>query len=72
MKEEWRTIKETNGRYSVSNLGNVKRNEHYTIVSPTSTHTNSLKMFYKERKLNPYLNKDGIKRTNIIEQTTIN
>lgn len=59
MKEEWRTIKETNGRYSVSNLGNVKRNEHYTIVSPTSTHTNSLKMFYKERKLNPYLNKDG-------------
>lgn len=53
MKEEWRTIKETNGRYSVSNLGNVKRNEHYTIVSPTSTHTNSLKMFYKERKLNP-------------------
>lgn len=51
MKEEWRTIKETNGRYSVSNLGNVKRNEHYTIVSPTSTHT---------------------KRTNIIEQTTIN
>ena len=59
MKEEWRTIKETNGRYSVSNLGNVKRNEHYTIVSPTSTHTNSLKMFYIERKLNPYLNKDG-------------
>ena len=59
MKEEWRTIKETNGRYSVSNLGNVKRNEHCTIVSPTSTHTNSLKMFYKERKLNPYLNKDG-------------
>lgn len=63
MKEEWRTIKETNGRYSVSNLGNVKRNEHYTIVSPTSTHTNSLKMFYKERKLNPYLNIDTILTT---------
>ena len=37
MKEEWRTIKETDGKYSVSNLGNVKRNEHYTIVSPSST-----------------------------------
>ena len=59
MKEEWRTIKNTDGKYSVSNLGNVKRNEHYTIVSPTSTHTNGAKLFYKERKLNPYLNKDG-------------
>lgn len=36
MKEEWRTIKGTNDKYSVSNLGNVKRNEHYTMVSPTS------------------------------------
>ena len=26
MKEEWRTIKETDGKYLVSNLGNVKRN----------------------------------------------
>lgn len=59
MKEEWRTIKNTDGKYSVSNLGNVKRNEHYTIVSPTSTHTNGTKLFYKERKLNPHLNKDG-------------
>ena len=59
MKEEWRTIEETNGKYSVSNLGNVKRNEHYTIVSPTSTHMNGAKLFYKERKLNPYLNKEG-------------
>ena len=53
MKEEWRTIKETDGKYSVSNLGNVKRNEHYTIVSPTFT------AFYKERKVNPYKTAEG-------------
>lgn len=49
MKEEWRTIKETNGRYSVSNLGNVKRNEHYTIVSPTSLKIYNYGMWWKER-----------------------
>lgn len=43
MKEEWRTIKGTNDKYSVSNLGNVKRNEHYTMVSPTSQHPNGAK-----------------------------
>lgn len=53
MKEEWRTIKETDGKYSVSNLGNVKRNEHYTIVSPSST------AFYGERKLKPYKTAEG-------------
>lgn len=53
MKEEWRTIEETNGKYSVSNLGNVKRNEHYTIVSPTST------AFYKEKELKSYKTVEG-------------
>lgn len=48
MKEEWRTIKDTDNKYSVSNLGNVKRNEHYTIVSPTPQHPNGARMFYKE------------------------
>lgn len=40
MKEEWRTIKGTNDKYSVSNLGNVKRNEHYTMVSPKNGQIN--------------------------------
>lgn len=61
MKEEWRTIKGTNNKYSVSNLGNVKRNEHYTIVRPTSTHPNGAQMFYKEKEIKGYLNSEGYK-----------
>lgn len=59
MKEEWRTIKGTNDKYSVSNLGNVKRNEHYTIVSPTSQHPNGAKMFYEEKEVKGYIDKEG-------------
>lgn len=59
MIEEWRIIKETNNKYSVSNLGNVKRNEHYTIVRPTSQHPNGAKMFYKEREVKKYICKEG-------------
>lgn len=61
MKEEWRTIKGTNDKYSVSNLGSVKRNEHYTIVSPTSQHPNGTKMFYREKGVKGYINKEGYK-----------
>lgn len=61
MKEEWRTINETNGKYSVSNLGNVKRNEHYTIVSPTSSHPNGARMFYKEKEVKGHICKEGYK-----------
>lgn len=61
MKEEWRTIKETNNKYSVSNLGNVRRNEHYTIVSPNSNHFNGTKLFYKEKEVKGYINKEGYK-----------
>lgn len=59
MKEEWQTIKGTNDKYSVSNLGNVKRNEHYTIVSPTSQHPNGAKMFYEEKEVKGYIDKEG-------------
>lgn len=59
MKEEWRTIKGTDDKYSVSNLGNVKRNEHYTIVSPTSQHPNGAKMFYEEKEVKGYIDKEG-------------
>nr|DAW18126.1 MAG TPA: NUMOD4 motif protein [Caudoviricetes sp.] len=61
MKEEWRTIKDTNEKYSVSNLGNVKRNEHYTIVRPTSQHPKGAKLFYKEKIVNYYICKEGYK-----------
>lgn len=61
MKEEWRTIIGTNNKYSVSNLGNVKRNEHYTIVSPTKQHFNGARVYYKEREVKEYLDKEGYK-----------
>lgn len=61
MIEEWRTIEGTDNKYSVSNLGNVKRNEHYTIVSPTSQHSNGAKMFYCEKEVKGYINKEGYK-----------
>jgi hypothetical protein len=52
--EIWKTINGTNGKYSVSNLGNVCRNEHYTRVT-----TNNTTAFYKERLLKGYKNKEG-------------
>lgn len=54
MEEIWKTIKETDGKYSVSNLGNVRRNEHYTIVKPQNT-----KVHYCERLLKPYIDSTG-------------
>lgn len=63
--EEWKTIKGTDGKYSVSDLGNVRRNEHYTIVSPTLQHPNGAKVFYKERKLKGYIDSFGYKVVNI-------
>lgn len=59
MKEEWRTIEWTNGKYSVSNLGNVKRNEHYTIVRPNSSHTNGARVHYCEKPVKGHVNKEG-------------
>lgn len=50
--EIWKTIKETDGKYSVSNFGNVRRNEHYTKVGPNKNH-------YFERILKQYITKDG-------------
>lgn len=70
MKEEWRTIKGTNDKYSVSNLGNVKRNEHYTIVSPTSQHPNGIKAFYKEKQVKVIYATKDIKQY-IYQQTLV-
>lgn len=61
MNEEWRTIEGTENKYSVSNLGNVRRNKHYTIVSPTSQHPNGAKMFYKEKEVKGHINTDNYK-----------
>lgn len=54
MKEFWKTIKDTNEKYSVSNLGRVRRNEHYTKVKP-----NDSVVYYKERLLKGYLDQEG-------------
>lgn len=32
MNEIWKDIEFTDNKYAVSNLGNVKRNEHYTTT----------------------------------------
>lgn len=55
----WKTIQGTNEKYSVSNLGNVKRNEHYTIVKPNKCKKYQTAAFYKERKLKGHVQKDG-------------
>lgn len=51
--ENWRTITDTNGNYSVSDLGNVRRNEHYTEVTP------GVFNHYKERLLKPTTDASG-------------
>lgn len=51
--ENWRTIEGTNGNYSVSDLGNIRRNEHYTEVTP------GVFNHYKERLLKPTTDASG-------------
>lgn len=57
--EIWKTIPETDGLYSVSNLGNVRRNEHYTTVKPNVQKQNETVAFYKERLVKPYKDSTG-------------
>lgn len=52
--EHWKTIEGTDGKYSVSSLGRVRRNEHYTEVKP-----NNSVVYYKERLLKGYLDQEG-------------
>lgn len=57
--EVWKAIDGTDGKYSVSNLGNVKRNEHYTKVMPNKQNPNGQVAYYKERLLKGNKNKEG-------------
>lgn len=57
--EIWKTIPETDGLYSVSNFGNVRRNEHYTTVKPNIQKTNETVAFYKEKLVKPYKDSSG-------------
>ena len=59
MKEEWKIIEGTNEKYSVSNLGNVKMNEHYTEITPSKTNPLGKAKLYKERPVKQYLNCNG-------------
>lgn len=61
MGEIWKIIPGTYEKYSVSNLGRVRRNEHYTDVRPDNYHFNWRKHHYKEKVLKPYTNSDGYK-----------
>ena len=44
MNEIWKDIEFTDNKYAVSNLGNVKRNEHYTTIGPTKNRKESSTM----------------------------
>lgn len=57
--ETWKTIPETDGLYSVSNFGNVRRNEHYTNVKPNIQKENETVAFYKEKLVKPYKDCSG-------------
>ena len=52
--EVWKIIEGTNEKYSVSNLGRVRRNEHYTEIKPNNSIAH-----YKERLLNGYKDQEG-------------
>lgn len=54
MNEIWKDIEFTDNKYAVSNLGNVKRNEHYTTIGPTKNRKESSTIFYKERLVTKY------------------
>lgn len=49
MKEEWKIIEDTFGKYSVSNLGNVRINEHYTEITPSKVNPLGKAKLYKEQ-----------------------
>lgn len=53
--EIWKTIKDTDDKYEVSNFGNVRRKEHYTMVSPNKF------LHYCQRELKQYINSSGYK-----------
>ena len=57
--ETWKTIPETDGLYSVSDLGNVRRNEHYTTVKPNIQKQNETVAFYKEKLIKSYKDTSG-------------
>ena len=48
MKEEWKIIEDTFGKYSVSNLGNVRINEHYTEITPSKVNPLGKAKLYKD------------------------
>lgn len=59
MNEIWKDIEFTDNKYAVSNLGNVKRNEHYTTIGPTKNRKEPSTIFYKERLVTKYVGVDG-------------
>lgn len=63
--EIWKTIDETDGLYSVSNLGNVRRNEHYTTVKPHVHKKEESVAHYKEKYINSYKDSTGYKVVSI-------
>lgn len=61
MKEEWKIIEDTFGKYSVSNLGNVRINEHYTEITPSKVNPLGKAKLYKEQPVKQYSNCNGYK-----------
>lgn len=50
MNEIWKDIEFTDNKYAVSNLGNVKRNEHYTTIGPTKNRKESSTIFSRKAR----------------------
>lgn len=59
MEEIWKIIPDTYEKYSVSNLGRVRRNEHYTDVRPDRIRPNWRRHHYNEKILKAYKNYEG-------------
>ena len=57
--ENWKTIPETDGLYSVSDFGNVRRNEHYTNVKPNIQKKGETVAFYKTKLISTYKDSTG-------------
>jgi hypothetical protein len=66
MNEVWKNIEFTDNKYAVSNLGNVRRNEHYTTIGPTKNRKDPSIAFYKERLMTKYKSVDGYEIVHIV------
>lgn len=69
MNELWKDIKDYEGLYQVSNLGNVKSVEK--IIEASNQYGAKYKCLHKERILKPTVNKDGYYRVSLSKNNKV-